>query len=295
MKPNFFIVGAPKCGTTAVNDYLAKHPDIFMAPKELHFFGKDLKTRVKLSEEEYQSAFKDASDKKIRGEASVWYLYSKTAAKEIKEYSQAAKILIMLRDPIEVLHSLHSQHLYDGNEDITDFETAINLDEERKKGNNLPKSVDYLQLPPYLDSVLYAEQVIRYLDIFGMNNVLIIFYDDFVKDTSNVMEKVFNFLGVSKQGAQTYPIVNSNREIKNFYLHRLIKNPGVNAKNLVRIILPSKSARHFLMKTIFERNIKSAERKPMNKELSLRLKQYFEKDIKLLSQLLNRDLSHWIQ
>src|SRR5687768_11853389 len=86
-KPNFFIVGAPKCGTTAMNDYLNQHPAIFMATKELHYFGRDLKLKNKISEAEYLKHFTNAGNKKIIGEASVWYLYSKTAAHEIKSFS----------------------------------------------------------------------------------------------------------------------------------------------------------------------------------------------------------------
>ena len=295
MRPNFFIVGAPKCGTTAINDYLAQHPDIFMATKELHYFGKDLKTRINLSEEEYQLEFQGATNEKIKGEASVWYLYSKNAAREIKAYSPHAKILIMLRNPIEVIHSLHSQHLYDGNEDVLDFETAIGLDEDRKKGKRLPRSVDFLQLPPYLESVRYAEQVKRYFEVFGMNNVHIILYDDFVKETNHVVKKVLQFLGVNTEINLAYPVVNPNKEIKNFYLHRLIKSPATNIKNLVRVLLPFKLLRHFLMKQILDRNIRIKRRKAINEELNLRLKQYFEDDIKLLSKLIERDLSAWME
>src|SRR5665647_751711 len=111
-RPDFFIVGAPKCGTTAMNNYLAQHPDVFMAQKEIHYFGSDLKMRVKVSESEYLNYFQNAEEKKLIGEASVWYLFSEKAAAEIKAFSPQAKIIIMLRDPIDVLHSLHSQHLF---------------------------------------------------------------------------------------------------------------------------------------------------------------------------------------
>src|SRR5438034_3527344 len=113
--PGFFIVGAPKCGTTAMNDYLAGHPDIFMAKKEIHYFGSDLEIKQKkLSGEEYLDFFKEGEHKYIVGESSVWYLYSKNAAAEIKAFSPGAKIIIMLRNPVDMLPSLHSQHIFDG-------------------------------------------------------------------------------------------------------------------------------------------------------------------------------------
>ncbi len=160
-KPDFFIVGAPKSGTTALNNYLSQHPDVFMAQKELHRFGSDLKMRIVPSQEEYLQSFQSAGEGKLIGEASVWYLFSKTAATEIKRFSPAARIVIMLRNPVEVLPSLHSQNLYNGNEDTKDLKKALDLDVERKKGNFLPDSLDFFALPSYFDSALYFEQVKR--------------------------------------------------------------------------------------------------------------------------------------
>jgi hypothetical protein len=86
-KPDFFIVGAPKCGTTAMQDYLSQHPEIYMSKaRELHFFGSDLRfSYERPGEVEYLSYFESATNEKRVGEASVWYLYSKQAAGEIKE------------------------------------------------------------------------------------------------------------------------------------------------------------------------------------------------------------------
>ena len=84
--PNFFIVGAPKCGTTALHAYLSQHPDVFMSdPKEPHYFGSDLDFRYRRrpSDAQYRSYFAGAGDRRRIGEASVWYLYSECAADEI--------------------------------------------------------------------------------------------------------------------------------------------------------------------------------------------------------------------
>src|SRR5215471_2980035 len=99
-KPDFFIVGAPKCGTTAIFDYLAQHPEVFLAPKELHFFGSDLNypTR-KVNEVEYLKWFESAKEERRVGEASVWYFYSQLAPQEIKQFSPDARIIISLRNP----------------------------------------------------------------------------------------------------------------------------------------------------------------------------------------------------
>lgn len=128
--PNFFIVGAPKCGTTAMHIYLRQHPEIFMPEKkESHFFGSDLNSQYFIRDrEKYLSLFSEAKDVKRIGEASVWYLYSKQAAYEIKEFSPSASIIIMLRNPVDMLYAQHSQFLYNGNENIASFEDALNAE-----------------------------------------------------------------------------------------------------------------------------------------------------------------------
>ncbi|MBK5270179.1 MAG: sulfotransferase domain-containing protein [Bacteroidia bacterium] len=294
-RPNFFIVGAPKCGTTAMNNYLSQHPEIFMAPKEIHYFGEDLKIKVKISESEYLKNFQDTGNSKIIGDASVWYLFSKTAAGEIKKFSPEAKILIMLRNPVEVIHSLHSQHLYDGNEDVVDFEKAISLDDERKRGLNLADSVDFFETPTYKESVFFSEQVKRYLNEFTKKNVHLILYEDFKKDPKKEFTETLKFLGVNADSTIEYKVVNPNRQIQSFYLHRLIKKPSGNLKRAARIFLPSRKFRHLIMTNLLKWNIKVKERKKINARLDRELKEYLSGDINLLSKIIERDLSGWLQ
>lgn len=294
-KPNFFIVGAPKCGTTAMNDYLNQHPDVFMAAKELHYFGKDLKIKTKLSEAEYLQYFLDAGNTKVIGEASVWYLFSKTAAEEIKKFSPGARILIMLRDPVQVIHSLHSQHLYDGNEDVFDFERALNLEQARKEGNKLPNSVGFTQLPGYVDSVLFYKQVERYITVFGREKVSIILYDDFVANTKEIVAKTFQFLDLDDKFQIQIDIINPNKQIKFFYLHRVLKNPNPSLKKLFRGIVPSKKIRHSIMARLFKMNIKIKERKKLRDSLNSSIRNLLADDIHKLSRLIDRDLSKWLE
>jgi hypothetical protein len=109
-KPNFFLVGAPKSGTTAMVQYLATHPDIFMAKKEMHFFGGDLRFRAPFYRHnlnEYLAEFQGCNGHCRVGEASVWYLLSSQAASEIYAFKPAANIIVMLREPVEMLYSLY--------------------------------------------------------------------------------------------------------------------------------------------------------------------------------------------
>jgi hypothetical protein len=295
IKPNFFIVGAPKCGTTAMNDYLNQHPDIFMAKKELHYFGSDLKGKEKISNGEYLRHFENAGNKKIIGEASVWYLFSKTAATEIKHFCPEAKILIMLRNPADVIYSLHSQHLFDGNEDIQDFREAVGLDEDRKKAERLPKSVDFTALPPYLDTVMFFDQVKRYFDVFGAEKVFIILYEDLVADTRREVLNTFQFLGLKSDMLLEYAVINSNKKIKSFYLHRLLKYPPTGLKKIIRIVMPFKRIRHSFMASLSKHNIKSEKREDLPQDIRDSLNQKLAGDVDKLRKLINKDLSRWLQ
>ncbi len=287
-------MGAPKSGTTAMNDYLAGHPDIFMIEKELHFFGKDLKVRERIKEADYLEKFSAAGAKKIRGEASVWYLYSESAAYEIKSFAPAAKILIMLRNPVDVIYSLHSQHLYDGNEVITEFEAAIALDDERRKGERLPDSVDYFALPPYRDTVLFSRQVKRYFDVFGRDHVHVVLYDDFKANTKETVSETLSFLGVDPAVEVDTRIINANKAIKYFYLHRLLRKPPAFMKKLVRFVLPDRELRHRIMKKLFALNIKVERREKLDEGIRGKLKAELADEVYLLGELIKRDLSGWM-
>src|SRR5271156_1339421 len=101
-KPDFFMVGAPKCGTSAMAHFLGMHPEVFMARKEMHFFGQDLRLAPKFYRRDlpaYLAEFEGCAGQARAGEASVWYLFSSQAAREIKAFSPDAGIIIMLREP----------------------------------------------------------------------------------------------------------------------------------------------------------------------------------------------------
>jgi len=128
-RPNFFIIGAPKCGTTAMSRYLADHPDIHMSKrKELHFFNDDLHDpivrRPWSSEVQYLKEFDAPSGTRIVGEASVFYAYSDVAVSRIREFDTQAKIAFMVRNPVDLVHSFHSQLLFSGQETLRDLRDA---------------------------------------------------------------------------------------------------------------------------------------------------------------------------
>jgi len=155
MKPGLFIVGAPKCGTTAWVRYLGEHPQIaFSRIKEPHFFALDLPGfREVEMKREYEALFSDAGDAAVLGEASVLYLFSKSAAEQIRKYNPDARILILLRAQEDYLPSWHQQLLYTFQEEIEDFGEAWRLSGQRRPETvpetcKEPSLLDYKAMGP---------------------------------------------------------------------------------------------------------------------------------------------------
>src|SRR5258708_5345567 len=133
--PNFFIIGAPKCGTTALCKYLRENPRIFIStPKEPKYFDFDLSYPVKMNREAYLALFSKADPRfqSAIGEASTSYLFSTRAVPEILKFNPGAKFIVMLRNPVELVQGWHNQCIIAGQEDILDFEEAWRAESERK-------------------------------------------------------------------------------------------------------------------------------------------------------------------
>lgn len=292
--PDFFIVGAPKCGTTALNDYLKLHPEIFIPEKkESHFFGTDITSPFYMrDEEQYRALFSEARDEKRVGESSVWYLYSTRAAREIKDFCPEARIIIMLRNPVDMLHSLHSQFLYIGTEDMKDLEAALEAEENRKKGLHLPKAAHAVKTLFYRDVAKYTQQVQRYLHVFGRESVHIIIYDDFKKDTGLVYRETLRFLGVSEGFCPEFKIINANKTVRSKTLLRILTDQPASLRLLARILVPC-PLRPAVVQVLQRLNIQYIPRSPMDPDLRRRLQKEFAPEVEQLSDLLGRDLTHW--
>lgn len=296
--PDFFIVGAPKCGTTAMNEYLGRHPDIFMATKELHFFGSDLSILSKrsLNVTAYLGMFADARADQRKGEASVWYLYSRRAATEIKAFRPDALIIIMLRNPIDMIYSQHSQFLYNGNEDIKDFRAAIAAESERKRGRRMPKTVRFREGLYYRDTARFTPQVERYFDVFGRDGVHIVIYDDFKRDAHETYRTTLRFLGVKDSVRCEFNVVNSNRYVRSLTVRDLLGRPPRVVRGAARSLLPQMARRWLrrsLTQSLTDVNVVHSTRPPMDLALRRQLQFEFASEVERLSKLLQRDLSHW--
>ena len=295
-KPDFFLVGAPKCGTTALYRSLAAHPEIFVPErKELHHFGSDLYSPTYVRNlDEYLNLFAASGNAKRVGEASVWYLYSNKAATEIKNFVPEASVIIMLRNPVDMLYSLHSQHLYNGAEEIAEFAEALDAETDRKKGFRLPQGVPAIERLFYRDVARYTIQVERYLETFGADKVRIIIYDDFKQDAARACRETFAFLKVDQNIDPAIAIVNANKKRRSQAAQALLDPPPALVGKLIRP-LTTPALRHRLFAKAQQLNTSYATRPPLPDDLKQQLQHDFSAEIERLSLLLGRDLSQWSQ
>jgi len=296
-KPNFFIVGAPKCGTTSMYHYLRQHPDVYMPKyrKEPHFFVSDFPSiKFKQGLEEYLDLFAEAQDEKRVGEATSWYLFSKKAAEEIKVFSPDSKIIIMLRNPVDMMYSLHSQWLFSGNEEVEDFSVALSYEEDRRKGERLPKYCYFQEGLYYREVVKYSEQVKRYYDVFGKENVHVIIFDDLIKDVEKVYREVLLFLGVDAEFKGNFDAKNPNTRSRFLFLTHLLRNPPSFVSLILKRIVNSE-ARQKIGKTVGRLNAVQVKRTPIDADVRGMLLDEMAVEIQKLGKLLGRDLDCWVQ
>jgi hypothetical protein len=289
-------VGAPKCGTTALYEYLKLHPEIFMPEvKEIHFFGSDLefKNRV-INKKMYLSLFSSAQNEKRIGEASAWYLYSKRAAEEIKHFSPYSKIIIMLRSPVDLLYSNYYQFLYNENEDIRSFEDALIAEPLRKQGRMIPKRAHFIQGLFYSETVKFTEQIERYIDKFRRKRIHIIIYDDLKKNIFKVYKETLAFLDVDLNFQPDFQVVNPNKKSRSRVLRRILMNQPFFFRIMGKILIPE-AYREIIIKKLIKFNTVYVPRPPLNPELKKQLQKQFEPEIKKLNILLDRNLNKWLE
>jgi hypothetical protein len=284
-KPNFFIVGAPRCGTGSLWTYLRGHPEIYMpAEKELYFFDTDLwgNEAWAPSLEQYLESFSAAGDRIRIGEATPSYLRSLAAPKAIKALSPGAQIIMMLRNPVDVMYSLHSQGLSYDTEPVAHFETALRADALRTGR----------ELIGYREFTDFPGQVQRYFDLFGRENAHVIIYDDLKADPAGTFQRTLRFLGVSLGFTPAFCVVGANRRVRNVHLQKILVRPPRALHEIGRTLVPRRF-RPWIREGLLNLNTVLRARPPLDPELRRRLQKEFEPRVGQLSAMLGRDLSGW--
>ena len=302
--PDFFIVGHPKCGTTALYEMLRRHPQVFMPEqKEPRYFSSDLPSPYQpkpsgepgASYADYLALFRDAAPDQLVGEASTAYIWSRTAAGLIAAAQPSARIIVVLREPADFLRSLHLQLLQHRSEEEPSLRRAIALEDERRQGRSLTEiNAQWPAVLMYTDRVRYVEQLRRYHELFGQEQVLVLIYDDFRRDNEGTMRAVQRFLGIDDtlpvQAVQANPTVRRRAR-----LDRLMASLAHGSSPLARAarrpvtLLTPRRLRRQTLGAVRGRVIYAGPKAP-DPTLMLELRRRFKPEVQALSDYLGRDL-----
>lgn len=285
-KPNFFIVGAPKCGTTSLAEWLAKNPKVCMSrPKEPHYFSTEIHSDI-TSLEEYEACFAHVLPEHIAiGEASPHTMFARRTIENILSYQPDAKFILCLRNPIEMAVSFHNQTIFNGYHEILDFITAWNSTEEIwiPHRRSYFKTCEYYR---YITSIGTHSKTLFDQTIGEKLTVLVI--DDLIENHIREFERITSFLGVDVHST-TYPRSNTSKQSRSIRLKRALNSIYRAKKGLgFHWSLGIGAA---LNKANISRSGGAAKLTP---EIHAILADHFRPEIVLLEKLLKRDLSHWL-
>lgn len=300
-RPDLFIIGAPKAGTTSVYEWLKGHPEVYMSPsKEPRYFAPDLHTDhaqdLRYGEDEgtYLALFAAARDEKRLGEASVRYMYSLAAPGLIHEFQPDAYIVAMLRDPVDLVYSLHSQLVAEGREEIGDFESALAAEDDRRAGRRLPPLI-HPRFAQYRDQARFGEQLPRWFNTFGRGRVHVIVLEEMMRDPAASFHQLLEFLQVDPDyQPQTFATFNPSWTPRSGLMRRLFKTrlPQWIIWQALPRVIGDRSTRDIVRRLHHSAAYRRpAPRPPMSPELRQRLEQDFAPDVARLSALLGRDMA----
>jgi hypothetical protein len=303
--PNFLIVGAPKSGTTSLYHYLRQHPEVFMSqnkeprfltsslyentdPNDPHY--RFLNERTIFTFEDYVKLFEEAEREKAIGEATSTYLYHyETAIPQIQNFLGDVKIIAILRNPVDRAFSAYTHLLREQFETLS-FERCLELEEKRRKANWSPLNF-------YKDVGLYYKQVRGYMENFEVRVVL---YDDLAEDALGLIRDTYEFLKVdpsfvpdvsARYGVTGVPKGRLFYELLSFITRSNDFRDMV--RPIVSVMLPQEKRSKLLqdLKALRVRILVKPEMKPETRGY---LENVFREDILKLQDLLDRDLSHWL-
>jgi hypothetical protein len=300
--PDFFIVGNPKSGTTALYEMLRRHPQIYMPDlKESWFFVPELRARAQPGRyvkrpdtlEEYLALFDPAGPEQRVGEATPSYLRSRTAAARIADLQPNARIIAILREPASFLRSFHIQCLQAGRETQRDLRKALELEGARRQGRHLPRGHTSPAWLLYSEHVRYVEQLRRFHAEFPAEHVLVLIYEDYRRDNDATLRTVQRFLGVDDTAPiEPVQIMQTQSTVRFTHLHplsrslRLARHRPEQAGALARAAtaLAPKSLRVLWRRLLF------TQAPAPDEQLMLELRRRFKPEVQALSDYLDRDL-----
>jgi hypothetical protein len=304
--PNFLIIGAAKSGTTALYEYLKQHPQIFMSwNKEPHFFAfeggkprfqgpgdQKLYNHIVIDDvEAYRRLFQGASNETAIGEASANYLYIPRARDRIGHYVPEAKLIAVLRNPVERAYSSFLHMTRDGREPLGEFAQALQAEQERIQNNWGP-------IWHYKRAGFYYAQLRRYYEAFDREQIKVYLYEDLRDNPIGMQKGIYRFLGVDDtfvpDVSARYNVsgVPKNKQVHAIYTILIKPHP---LKSVLKPLFPSGLRRRLVASTVNAIRNRNLAKPPFPTEVRRQLIRTYREDILRLQELIQRDLSEWFQ
>lgn len=302
--PDFFVVGAPRCGTTAICRYLSRNPKIcFSRPKEPHYFSRldHDPTAQEIQRDYLDKNFGHYGETHTAvGEGSVSYLYLPGAIERINKLNPGAKFVVQIRNPLSMLPSYHQRMRFLLQEDQEDFKAAWNLQEARHNGSDVPKRCLDYRLLMYSHVARYGEQVERLFDLAGRDRAHVIVFDDFKSDVGATYRKLLKFLGVEDDGQTEFERRFESQMYRWGWLQKLLYVPATKGGKAVETLQqksrkynPDGTRKPSLIKRMTKLNKVPTSPPPLTAEMADVVRDTLRPDVEHLSGLLGRDLTFW--
>ena len=294
--PNFLVIGAMKAGTTSLYKYLGQHPEIFLSPiKEPGFFAfegerpevyrhfrhEPFVTTI----EAYKDLFRGVTDEQAVGEMSTQYLDFPQSAARIRHYIPSARLIAVLRHPVDRAFSYYVMRLRGGQESVADFSQAI-----RREKACLEKGIKVKS--PYISKVSYYDSLRVFFDTFDKRQMKIMLYDDLYQNPQEFIRNIFGFLNVDDNFLPDLSARHNTGGVqRNSAIGALLNKPNP-IRAAARLILP-RAIRERYREKILAHNLMPPP--SLDPQLRSELMLHFRPEIKKLQDLISRDLSHWIE
>lgn len=273
-KPNLFVVGAPRAGTTSLHSYLGEHPEIFMSPiKTPNYFSQKAEKSKTKSRKEYLKLFEKAKNQKYLGESSH-YLHLENAPRQIKNFSPNAKIIISLREPSELVASYYNAR----NENYNKESILRELEERPKSREILWKSLEY------------SSNIKRFQKQFGKDNVYVIIFERMLQNPVEEFKKVCRFLGIEERFLPEFSQYNPPSKKRKIFYKIYNKIPQV-SRDFVKKSLKGKNRSK--LKAIIERVVSKQIIKKRDRVLLKDLRKFFSSEIEKTENLIGQKIKEW--
>lgn len=291
--PNLFIVGAPKCGTTALSEYLSGHPEIFSGyVKEPNFWSSDMPYFALRegfdSREAYEAMYrKSPVGAKYRIDASTHYLYSEVAVAQIAREYPDAKFVVCIRPQVELAVAWHMQMCIAGYEDVSDFERAWSLRVERRVGRRIPAACPEPRLLDYEAVASLGTQIRRMLKIVPQERVQVVFLSELGEDPAGAYRACLRFLGLQDDARCDFTPRNVASRARSARLSRFVRGPAVRRwlNRVASLLGPgAPMVRNVLKKGLYA----PARRERLRPAFQRELDAAFHDDDRLLNEVLGR-------